>query len=399
MTELRTIDPAPFVPLAGQLPAHDAGHQPQLRWIEIDKLLIDPTYQRGIGRSGEKNIVKIAREFEWALFSPVIVAPAKARFVVVDGQHRTTAAALRGHKKVPCQIINADQCKQAAAFAAINANVTEMSPMQLHAAKLAAGDPMAVELDKICTDCGVSILRYPIQTKNQKPGETMAPGALYRALARFGAEVVQPALMCVTKTRDGYPGFLRSPLISALCMTLQINPAWRITKWLLPAIEKLDLRKVFAEGFASAKAGSAGGAVAEIVRILTRHLNEETKSQNSASSDAGNRDTAPLQANGSAVKPVTFNGVTVDSTGTIRFKNCKLKVTPREALFVGFLARGFGNPIGIEFLVKRVWARSAVPKDPESAISLMTAALAPNLLPLGLELKNIKGAGIVLRAA
>jgi ParB/Sulfiredoxin domain len=405
MTVLRAIDAKPFAVLAGALPACAPGAAPQLRWIEIDKLAVDPAYQREIGRTGQKNIIRIAREFEWALFSPVIVAPAKEQFVIVDGQHRTTAAAIRGHKKVPCQIISADQAKQAAAFAAINANVTGMSPMQLHAAKLAAADPAAVRLNALCSECGVTVLRYPILTSKQKPGETMAPGALYRMLARFGEDVLRPALLCVTKTRDGYPGFLRSPLISALCMTVQANPAWRITKWLLPAVEKIDLREIFAEGFASAKAASAGGAVAEMVRLLTRHLNAEIRSgalpaaaapatafQKAASSDAEKRDTS----NGN-VKPVSFNGVTVDSSGAIRFGNRKLQASPREALFVGHLARGFGCPISHDFLIKRVWARSAVPHDPDSALNLMADALAPRLAGLGLEIKVVKGAGIVLR--
>jgi hypothetical protein len=129
---LRFIDPAPFKAMLGGMGDCEPGPAPQLQWIAIGDLVVDTRYQRDLGKTGGKNIVRIAREFEWAKFAPVVVAPIEGgQWAIVDGQHRTTAAALRGITKVPCQVIIADQRKQAAAFAAINANVTEMSPMQV----------------------------------------------------------------------------------------------------------------------------------------------------------------------------------------------------------------------------------------------------------------------------
>lgn len=165
MIALRRIDPGPFQEIVGPLPMPAESAAPLLKWIAVDELVVDPRYQRDlvVGRTGGKNVVRIAREFEWTKFATVIVAPLKPKgYAIVDGQHRVTAAALRGIKKVPCQVVIADVAAQAGAFAAINANVTEMSPMQVHAAKVAAGDKRAGALMDVCRQAAVTVLRYPL---------------------------------------------------------------------------------------------------------------------------------------------------------------------------------------------------------------------------------------------
>jgi hypothetical protein len=156
---LRSIDPAPLrARYTG--PASEVGDRPELQWLKISQLRIDPRYQREIGRRGSLNILAIAPAFQWAKFAPVVVAPiADGLFAIVDGQHRTTAAALRGFESVPCVIIAAGEAGQADAFVAINANVTAMSPLQLHAARLAAGNAAAAALTEVCREADVSLCR------------------------------------------------------------------------------------------------------------------------------------------------------------------------------------------------------------------------------------------------
>lgn len=272
-TELRLIDPVPFMALAGDLKKREFGALPKLQWIRIDALVVDPEYQRELGATGRKNIVRIAQQFEWAKFAPVVVAPIKGdRFAIVDGQHRTTAAAMRGIAKVPCQVIEADRRTQAAAFAAINANITEMSPMQVHAAKVAAGDAEAVRLMSLCKQAGVTILRYPVQSKNQKVGETMSVGMLYRMLAKFGDGVLIAALSCITHTRGGNPGLIRSQIVTALCVVLEAEPEWRESRKLLSAMGKLDLADAFKRACSEALPGSGGGITPNLVDIISEHL-------------------------------------------------------------------------------------------------------------------------------
>jgi hypothetical protein len=244
---LRKIDVAAFAKI-GPLPLIEPGPMPHLRFIEIDQLVIDPTYQREISSAkGRKNITKIAREFEWARFSPVIVAPSKEKFAIIDGQHRTTAAALRGHKKVPCQVVGIDVRKQAAAFAAINANVTEMSSIQVHAALVAAEDPGALRLEAVCASANVKILPYPVQSNKMKVGETLAVRQLQGAMERYGKEPLRVALCAITKTRDGNPGMVRGQLVQALCQVLEPNKALVSNPKTIALFEQFDFRKVWAD--------------------------------------------------------------------------------------------------------------------------------------------------------
>jgi hypothetical protein len=217
----RKIDTAPFVKALGVLPLFDCGQAPSLRWIEISTLVVDPAYQREIGGAGAKNICRIAREFDWSQFS---------------------TAALRGHKKVPCQIISVDQRKQAAAFAAINANVTEMSSMQVHAAKVAASDVEALRLNKICAAGGVKICRYPVPASKMKVGETLAVTQLAKALVRYGEKPLRIALQAITSTRDGNPGMVRGQLVEALCAVLEPRAGWLNHPGLIVAFQAFDFK-------------------------------------------------------------------------------------------------------------------------------------------------------------
>jgi hypothetical protein len=128
------------------------GPAPFLEWIAVERLVVDTEYQREIGRRGATNVIQIAEHFDWSKFAPVIVAPVEGgRFAIVDGQHRTTAAMLREIEKVPCQVVQADRAKQAAAYAAVNGNITKTTPQQLYHARLAADDPGAREIAEICS--------------------------------------------------------------------------------------------------------------------------------------------------------------------------------------------------------------------------------------------------------
>jgi Family of unknown function (DUF6551) len=204
------------------------GPAPFLEWIEIEKLVIDSTYQREIGRRGTLNVHQIAENFDWSKFAPVIVAPIEGgQFAIVDGQHRTTAAILRSQKKVPCQVVQADRAKQAAAYAAVNGNVTKTTAQQLYHAKVEGRDPQALILADVCAAAGVEIIRRNFVQSQIKAGQTQAVGALSRCLTEYGRDTLITALQCITQTADGNAGFVRATIIEALCQALHDAPAWR----------------------------------------------------------------------------------------------------------------------------------------------------------------------------
>lgn len=238
--EFRSIDASAIV-RAGTIPQGPTGDKPLLRWIAVDCLRIDPAYQRQIMERGRANVIKIAREFSWLKFATLIVAETdKGVFLVIDGQHRATAAALRRIRDVPCQIVRATRAQQAGAFAAINGQVTAVNAQQLHAARIAEGDPRALELQELCAQAKVTISPYPVPANKMKPGETVAVVALARALRLYGRAVLVLALSCLTKTRDGNVGLVRKSIINALCAVLSSEPEWQDEKPLLRAMQSFD---------------------------------------------------------------------------------------------------------------------------------------------------------------
>src|ERR1700693_5195445 len=86
-----------------------------LQWLKITDLVVDPAYQRPIVGKGRRNVDRIARAFSWSCFAPVVVSPVEGgKFAIIDGQHRTTAAALVGFDSVPCQVVIAAREEQGA---------------------------------------------------------------------------------------------------------------------------------------------------------------------------------------------------------------------------------------------------------------------------------------------
>jgi hypothetical protein len=212
----RTIEAAP----AGT-PAHPsratAGPAPQLSWLQIELLVVDPAYQREISSVGRKNIRRIVEGFRWTRFSPVIVAPVEGgRFAILDGQHRTTAAALIGIDSVPCQIVFATPGEQAEAFTAINGATTRMHNLALYKAALAAGDAEAMRIADVAARATVKILASPTAELKQKPGETMAIGALKEAIRAYGDDATVLALRCVRETRNNVQGGLLAAIITSM---------------------------------------------------------------------------------------------------------------------------------------------------------------------------------------
>lgn len=214
MNTLRSIKP-----LAGlRNPGRTGGNRGELQWLRTGRLFIDDAYQRPISVVGEKNIAKIAREFSWALFSPLIVAARDGgRYAIIDGQHRATAAVSLGLAELPCFIIDADEQLQALAFATINGNVTKIASQALFRARLAAGDRDAVRLRDVCARAGVEICGYPIPASKMRAGQTLAVGTLEQCFRRHGEEILVMALSTITKTGDGNTGFVREGIIAGTC--------------------------------------------------------------------------------------------------------------------------------------------------------------------------------------
>jgi hypothetical protein len=213
MSELRELT-RPVVNIAHVKPA---GRPPRLDFLPLSQMRIDDAYQRRIEGRGLQTIVRICNEFDWRRFTPVIVARIAGKqelYAVIDGQHRATAALLRGFDKVPCAILDASALEQPAIFAAINGNVTPVTIFQLFKAARAAKAEWALDIDEACATGGIVPLLYPKPKSTIRPFETMAIGTLRRSIMRFGKDQVGAAIKAVRAERGAdEPGFWRSSTI------------------------------------------------------------------------------------------------------------------------------------------------------------------------------------------
>ncbi len=259
------------------------GAAPMLQWLNISDLVVDPAYQRPILGKGRRNVDRIARNFQWACFSPVVVSPVEGgKFAIIDGQHRTTAAALIGLETVPCQITVAAQEAQAAAFKAINGSTTPISRMALHAAAVVSGELSAMKIADVCLRAGVELLRYPVPADKQQPGQTMAVAAIAQCLKRYGEDTLITALQCVTETENNKPGALSASTIKALCDVLDANREWRDRGLaLFDAFDHIDIQALQSGSAVEAASRRVGRAQALADRIrseLAKLLSESPQS-------------------------------------------------------------------------------------------------------------------------
>ena len=241
--QLRSIDVQDF---AGVSWGEQVGPAPQMQWIELTQLRIDDSYQRGIRSSGRKQIRAIAEQFRWTHFAPVIVAPIEGGlFAIIDGQHRSHAARLRGIKSVPCMVVQADGTEQARAFSAVNMQQTAVRPPAVHKARLAAGDVTAMRLAAICEEAGVRIVDNT-PANRMKRGETVAVMALYNMERLYERATVVAALSAIVQVGEGNIGMLKVEPIAAYCDVFARRQDFRADERALDVLDGFDLSQAFA---------------------------------------------------------------------------------------------------------------------------------------------------------
>ena len=163
-----------LVPVAG-----DVGPEPVLEFVAIADLVIDDAYQRSIEKRGLANIQKIAANFDWAKFSPLMVSRrSDGRCAIIDGQHRAHAAALRGIERVPALVSQLHPEQEASAFAWINGNVTALTGNQIYKAALAAFEPWAVQCNAVVESAGCRLMTFQASAAQKRPGQVYAIGAI-----------------------------------------------------------------------------------------------------------------------------------------------------------------------------------------------------------------------------
>jgi hypothetical protein len=195
------------------------GSPPTLEWRAVGELLIDSSYQREIDTGPSQTLIRrIAMFWDWGLCQPLAVSRRPdGLLLIVDGQHRASAAKLRGDiPHLPCVITSyASAGDEAAAFVALNQQRRPLSALDLFKAAVAAEDDEALQITKALTDAGLRIAKHSNYTA-WKSGEVANIGGIQRCFRRSGEAPTRIALAALAKAWPGevlqyagsvFPGF------------------------------------------------------------------------------------------------------------------------------------------------------------------------------------------------
>jgi hypothetical protein len=198
------------------------GSPPTLEWRPVGELMIDPVYQRSIDTGPSQTLIRrIAMFWDWGLCQPLAVSRRPdGALTIVDGQHRASAAKLRGDiPHLPCVITSyANAGDEAAAFVALNQMRRPLSALDLFKAAVAAEDKEALAVLKLITDAGLQVAKHSNYTA-WKPGDVAhIPSILryHRRLPSLAPSLTRIALGALARAWPGevlqyagslYPGF------------------------------------------------------------------------------------------------------------------------------------------------------------------------------------------------
>jgi len=217
MTDLRNIN------VAGQaavIPKDQPA--PMLEWVSIDKLLIDDSYQRSLAARNWSSIRRIAEDFHWSRFTPVLVAPVEdGLFAIIDGQHRTHAAAICGFKTVPAMVVHMPRTEQAQAFSWVNSQVVRITPHHVYKAALAAAETWALDCRAAVEAADCRLMTSNASSGAKRPGEIFSIGFIKETVLRGHAAAITTALRGIRDFDKGgrvtlYTDYIVRPLIQVL---------------------------------------------------------------------------------------------------------------------------------------------------------------------------------------
>lgn len=203
------------------------GPAPMLQWIKIDDLVVDDRYQRDLKAGNWTAIQRIANGFKWSRFSSVFVAPIEGgKFAIIDGQHRTHAAAICGFAEVPCQVVQMTLQEQAASFAAVNGLVTKVTIWQIYKAALAAGEEWALKCHQVCVDAGCSLMTGNNSADAKGAGEIYAIGLIRSYVDKGKSRVLTFMLKSLRQSQGGADSALWSNEVLRPMMSAVVDRPW-----------------------------------------------------------------------------------------------------------------------------------------------------------------------------
>lgn len=213
--------------------------------VPVESLAIDRLYQRALSAKGRSTVARIISEFSWLKFGAISVSEHGGKLAVIDGQHRAIAAAAIGITHVPALVAlaNASGAAEADAFVGINDVRTTVTPVDKFRAKVAAGDPQAVELADILRELDISTDIVP--GTPLRPRQTRSISALYKLIKAHGRGIVFTSLEILLDGQENNPEALSSLNIQAVTeVTERVVKAGGDIDRLARVIEETDFEQL-----------------------------------------------------------------------------------------------------------------------------------------------------------
>jgi hypothetical protein len=177
--------------------------EPVFEKISPAALFVDESYQRNLSERSVRLIRKIVARWDWRTFMPPVVVKVADDYHVIDGQHTAIAALTHpAIKEIPVMVVEADAlADQARTFLGRNRDRITVTPCQLHAAAVIAGDEDALTVHQVCGRAGLRILKHPPGAGQFKAGDTLAVSTVSALVNRRGAMRARKILQVVGDAR------------------------------------------------------------------------------------------------------------------------------------------------------------------------------------------------------
>lgn len=158
--------------------------------LEVGRLFVDETYQRPL----TSLVRKIEGDFDPALVGTLIVSDrGNGRYALVDGQTRAAAIVHLADRDeaplgVPCLVYTGlTRADEASLFARLQLERRGIASAHRFRAAIVAGDPEAIEIQKVAKRCG-----FPIGPAGK--GNLSAVAAIEKVYRRGGGELLERTL-------------------------------------------------------------------------------------------------------------------------------------------------------------------------------------------------------------
>jgi hypothetical protein len=246
--------------------------------IPVQYLIVDHAYQRPVPWDFVR---KLAATYDESLVGTIDVARrAPSRFAILDGQLRYEATKLVGKNTVWASVYaGLDLQSEARFFLHKNKDRKAIHPYYTFRARVASGDPDAVETERIVNECGYHISLSAV--KADSPTETVIQAVAaveegYKRKRPDGTPALVPALQTMRATTRGRPQGNSALLIRGLSMVFESADNGVVDPKMMQEV-MLELGPELILGRARDLSRSSGGNMAySVAKVITAAYNRRT---------------------------------------------------------------------------------------------------------------------------